>query len=296
MRFEELQLFITVAEYENIRMAAKVSGLSPASLSRAMARLEQQFGVTLFENVGRSIELNAKGKRLQKKAQELLDQAQSLKYEISNALDSQELRISGRSTLHSQFSTKLASRWSKQLPSTMTRFYDTSDLEAFKAVEDGDAHFCITTKKPPAGYATVPLGTFKMQTCAGKTHPIVSQLKDGTIAINKLLQHDFVTPDILLFGKSTSGYSKDGWRDDLFPRKIRYITRSLSTMESIICSGDALGYLAEFRVTALPVTVLTISGCDFECEHAVYFSKKKSRQLSYVQDAFDAIFDGRLLK
>jgi DNA-binding transcriptional LysR family regulator len=294
MRLEELQLFLLVSEHQSIRRAAEKSSTSPASLSRAMVRLEQDLGVTLFENVGRSIELNPKGKLLQKLARELLESAKNLKYELANDGEPHSISIAGRSALLSEYAVKIVPIWNQSISSVVTSFYDTTDEDAFKAIESSQVHFSMTTQKPPNDLLAFELGQFKMVTCVGKGHLLLAEKKGKPIPIKSVLKYPFVTSDNYIFGNnSKTSSSTDGWRDDVFPRNIQYVTQSLSTMESLVLSNLAVGYLPEFRAQALPVEILKISGCEFECSHKVYFSRKRSRQASYIQEAFDMVRKSR---
>jgi hypothetical protein len=48
MDLNDLEYFVAVAVHENMNAAAKERSISPATLSRSVARLEAEFGVLLF--------------------------------------------------------------------------------------------------------------------------------------------------------------------------------------------------------------------------------------------------------
>lgn len=62
MTLEQLAAFVAVAEREHLTMAATAIGLSPSSVSAAIKKLEQQYGVELFDRCGRGISLTKAGK------------------------------------------------------------------------------------------------------------------------------------------------------------------------------------------------------------------------------------------
>src|SRR5690242_1149769 len=61
MHLDELQWFVVLAETEHVTDAAAELGISQPTLSRALARLEEQVGVPLFDRVNRRLRLNAYG-------------------------------------------------------------------------------------------------------------------------------------------------------------------------------------------------------------------------------------------
>src|SRR5207249_9308537 len=59
-----LRTFLEVAKLEHLGHAADVLGADQSTVSRKIVRLETEFGVPLFERIGRSIRLTQAGRRL----------------------------------------------------------------------------------------------------------------------------------------------------------------------------------------------------------------------------------------
>jgi DNA-binding transcriptional LysR family regulator len=64
MDWNQLRSFLATADAGSLSAAARQLGLSQPTLSRQMAALEQALGVTLFERVGRSVQLTDAGAAL----------------------------------------------------------------------------------------------------------------------------------------------------------------------------------------------------------------------------------------
>ena len=60
----ELHYFLSVARFENVHRAAEHAAVSPASLSKAISRLEEELGAKLFARQGRNIVLTERVDRL----------------------------------------------------------------------------------------------------------------------------------------------------------------------------------------------------------------------------------------
>ena len=64
MTFPQLRCFMTVARLENVSQAAKMLNMAQSSLSKNIAKLEEELGMPLFERRGKKLTLNAAGLRL----------------------------------------------------------------------------------------------------------------------------------------------------------------------------------------------------------------------------------------
>lgn len=66
MNISQLQFFASVAQFENVSRAAEHLHISQSSLSKSIARLENELGVQLFDREGKHIKLNEAGIRFLK--------------------------------------------------------------------------------------------------------------------------------------------------------------------------------------------------------------------------------------
>ena len=62
MEMKELRYFLAVSKTENIHQASVDINVSTSALSKAIARLEEEFSVKLFKRIGRNIFLSDQGR------------------------------------------------------------------------------------------------------------------------------------------------------------------------------------------------------------------------------------------
>ncbi len=62
MTFEQLSIFVAVAERQHLTRGAAAIGLTPSAVSASIKALEGFYNVRLFERVGRGIELTQAGR------------------------------------------------------------------------------------------------------------------------------------------------------------------------------------------------------------------------------------------
>jgi len=114
MTFEQLAIFVAVAEREHLTRAAEAIRLTPSAVSAAIKNLEAYYGVELFHRVGRRIELTDVGRSFLGEAKATLARVRSAELMLSEfgGLQRGSLRVSASQTI--------ASYW---LPPILMRFH-----------------------------------------------------------------------------------------------------------------------------------------------------------------------------
>ena len=83
MELRTLRYFLAVAREENMTEAANVLHVTQPTLSRQIADLERELGVTLFERTNRSCTLTSEGMRLRQRAEEILSLVEQAESDLS---------------------------------------------------------------------------------------------------------------------------------------------------------------------------------------------------------------------
>lgn len=78
-----LEVFMAVAEHENLTQAARACGFAPSAVSTRIAELEAQVGTSLFERFARGMKLTAAGHALKRHVLELKLALQRMDQEMS---------------------------------------------------------------------------------------------------------------------------------------------------------------------------------------------------------------------
>jgi DNA-binding transcriptional LysR family regulator len=115
MTFEQLAIFVAVAEREHLTKAAAAIHLTPSAVSASIRNLEQHYGVELFHRIGRRIELTPTGRIFLEEARTLLARSKSVELILS------ELGGMQRGSLSVFASQTIASYW---LPPRLMEFHN----------------------------------------------------------------------------------------------------------------------------------------------------------------------------
>lgn len=154
MDLRHLRTFVAVAELGTVSRAALRLRIAQPALSRQIIDLEREFGLTLFDRVGRRLLLTGEGEQLLGNCRRLLGYASSLS-DQAQALrrgDSGVLKVSTSAhTMDSVFSTFLH-RYAEHYPNVHVRLLEGIGIEVLAMVERGEAQLgIILDEAVPAG-------------------------------------------------------------------------------------------------------------------------------------------------
>lgn len=115
MTLEQLRIFLAVAERGHMSRAAEALGISQSGASSAVKALEHEFGLQLFNRVGRGIELSQVGLRFLPEAKAVVERAEAARLVLENVSEV----VAGAVSIAA--SQTIASYW---LPHRLASFHD----------------------------------------------------------------------------------------------------------------------------------------------------------------------------
>ena len=284
-----MRYFLGVARTQNVHQASEELHVSTGSLSKAIARLEDELSVKLFSREGRNIRLTEQGRLLQRRASEIIQLEEATRLELSGIQGSIQVQIAGAEILLAKWGVNFSHTIKKKFPLSKFEFQAIDDKSALERVERGEAHLAIVTADIPASgelhYKI--LGETKFMTYLGKGHPLYNLVKSKkAVQVEELLQHSFVSPSHPLLGKVGQKQSLDGWRDDHFPRKVEYLTSSLKILEELVVSGKAIAYLPEYFGSGLNLEIIKVLGCPYSCNQKIKIVARNPKELGWLNQIF----------
>lgn len=181
MRIDDLELFVAVAEHGSQQRAAESRGLTQSALSKAMARLEDEAGLALFERAAKGLTLTRTGTGMLAHARGVLQSMQALR----SALDEQRASHAGQVRLGS-----IPYLMPSLVSPLLARFFVQRPLATFSIETHMSAHLMTLLRKGhidlalvavpaqiPADVECMPLGTMRMQIVARADHPRLCRLR-----------------------------------------------------------------------------------------------------------------------
>lgn len=290
MEIFELRYFLAVAQNENVHRASEGLNISPGSLSKAISRLEDELGISLFYKQGRNIRLTPEGLALKKRAAFIVQLEEDAKIELSGQKGTLNVVISAEEILHTHFGIHLSENIHKTFSHSRFQFLTRTEAKVIQQIEDGEAHFGILTGEVPQSLKAKTLSRVEFKTCASAKHPLFKKYSQTSkIPVEEVLKFSFVSPESAMLGKISTSASLDGWRDDKFPRQIRYRASGLKIMEKLLQRGSALAYLPDYYVKELDLVSLRVTGCPYSCQQSVKLICKDPDALGWMSKVWDSI-------
>lgn len=107
----QLEVFVAVARTSSVSQAAEELPLSQSATSTALGEFERQFGLQLFDRVGKSLRLNETGRQLLPRAVELIDRAQEVEDMLEGRSGFGPLDIGATLTIGNYLTTLIVARF-----------------------------------------------------------------------------------------------------------------------------------------------------------------------------------------
>jgi len=95
----QLEVFLAVAKTGSLTSAANELAMSQSAASGALKELETRFDTLLFDRLGKRLKINPGGRRLQAKAEELLQRAQDLESILLDENDFGSIKVGATMTI-----------------------------------------------------------------------------------------------------------------------------------------------------------------------------------------------------
>jgi DNA-binding transcriptional LysR family regulator len=113
----QLEVFLAVAQHESVSRAAKGLAMSQSAVSGALADLERQFDVQLFERLGKRLQLSELGRSLRARAEALQQQARELENELERHDAVGQLRVGATLSIGNHLMVPEIARFMREHPS-----------------------------------------------------------------------------------------------------------------------------------------------------------------------------------
>jgi DNA-binding transcriptional LysR family regulator len=112
----QLQIFLTVARYENISRAAEQLHMSQSAASAALLNLEESYDVRLFDRVGNKLALSAIGHTVRKGAEKLLAHSQQFEQALTNHREVGHVKVGASFTIGNHLATRYLATYLNRYP------------------------------------------------------------------------------------------------------------------------------------------------------------------------------------
>ena len=190
MDVEKCEILATVLEYGNIRKAAERLGYTPSGVSRAIAALEQECGITLLSRSKSGVSSTESCRQLIPFMDRAISQKRTLERAASDLLNAESgtLRIG---TAYPQYHGILASllgEFRKARPGVEISLVERNSTPLIKMLEEGDLDIAIASKRT-GDFEWHPLVEDELVVLASADHPLA---REGVYPLKRLERDPYI--------------------------------------------------------------------------------------------------------
>ena len=183
MTLDQLEIFVAVAQHLHFTRAAETLYITQPSVSAAIQNLEEQYGVRLFNRVGRRIELTDAGRMLQQEAEKILQQVALTELGLKelNDLQKGELRLGASQTVGSYWLPRFISQFKQDYPGVRVDCTLGNTQEICAGIVSGLFDLGVVEGEVDSAAAAAlvqrTVGSDRLQIVVGRAHPWFERAK-----------------------------------------------------------------------------------------------------------------------
>jgi DNA-binding transcriptional LysR family regulator len=138
MRFtlRQLEVFLAVARSDSVSQAARQLAMSQSAVSGALADLEAQFEIKLFDRIGKRLELSELGRSIRARAEALHEQARELEGQLTQRSDMGLLRVGATLTIGNYLVVPLMARFVREHAGARVTLHVANTAEIARKLEN----------------------------------------------------------------------------------------------------------------------------------------------------------------
>jgi DNA-binding transcriptional LysR family regulator len=189
MDLRHARTFVTVAELGTVSKAALRLRVAQPALSRQIANLEQEFGLKLFDRVGRRLVLTGEGEQLLTDCRGLLNYASAVgeRAQLLRRGDTGVLKVAGSPQIIESIVSNFLHRYAERYPNVQVKLTEAIGSDILAMLERGEVHLgphlAHAVQPGDRRFASQPLESVELLAAC---HPSLTIGKGGAIDIRRL--------------------------------------------------------------------------------------------------------------
>lgn len=235
-----LRHFVAVGQAEHMTRAAQALGVPQPTLSRSIARLEQDLGVPLFARAGRTLRLTQEGRTLLGYAERALGELEHGLRVLAeeSSLDRGRVAFGFLHTLGSAVVPQLLRAFRTDHPGVRFELVQRGHDELVELVRAGAVDLCLTSPLPDGSDLSVrPLHEQELRLVVPAGHPLAARPR---LRLAEAAQQQFVGLERGYGLRSTS----DAWCVEAgFAPRLAFEGEDIDTVRGLVAAGLGVALL-----------------------------------------------------
>jgi len=251
MTFEQLKIFLAVAEHLHFTRAAEAIYITQPAVSAAIQSLEESYGVKLFHRIGRRVEITEAGNLLQVEAKKILDQVALTERGLRelNNLQRGELKLGSSLTIGNYWLPEKISQFKQQYPGIFVNCTLGNAEEICEGTATGlfDLGLVTGEVKPALKNCLeqTVVGSDRLQIVVGRSHPWFDCPK---VPVTELSKTDWVMRESGSGSQQMFEQTLQSWGVEPMQLKVILVLSSSEMVRAVVEGGVGAAAIPESMV------------------------------------------------
>jgi len=260
VQIEDLRRLLALAEYRQVTDAAAALRLSQPTLSRLLARAENELGTRLFERDADGVHPNPYGEVALAAARDITRRYDQLRADLAELLDPDTgtVRLAFLDSIATSLVPRILHDFRQQAPRVRVALSQEPGHEILRDLASGLSELALTSPRPPGPHGWLPLQRQRLVLAVPRGHRLAARRQ---VRLDEVTDEDFVTVPRGLGFRSLIDelLQAEGVR----PR-ISFESTDLATIEGLVGAGLGLAILPEQLTGASGTTGIVLAAAGAE--------------------------------
>jgi len=192
MRLRDLEWVVALAHHEHMTDTAAALRVPQSTVSRALTRVEEELGATLFERLPTGLRLTPLGGMVLEAARNIDDRYRRLRSDIATELDPESgvVRLAFLDSTGTALVPRILRRFRALAPNVRVSLRQEPGHEIIADLEARRADLALARARPDGGYGWLPLSREKLVLAVPPGHRLAGR---GRVHLSELADDAFVT-------------------------------------------------------------------------------------------------------
>lgn len=278
MELQQLLYFRKVAELQHFTRAAEALAVSQPALSRAVAHLEDELGVRLFEREGRTVRLNRYGQAFLTRVERIVQEVEAARHEMADLAGTERgmVALAFLHTLGVRLVPDLLRQFRRDHPAIRFQLWQNASEVLLKQLAAGEIDLCLASPFQRDGQEAVEwvdLFSEELYLVVPPDHALTGR---GTVALIEVADSDFIS---LKPSTGLRQISDELCRQAGFTPNVLFEGEEVATIRGLVQAGLGVALLpAPAKTEPLGAEWLHVSAP--VCRRTIGLAWRKDRYLS----------------
>jgi LysR family transcriptional regulator, transcription activator of glutamate synthase operon len=260
VQIEDLRRLLALAEYGQVTDAAAVLRISQPTLSRLLARAEDELGTRLFERDGGGVHPNPYGEVALAAARDITRRYDQLRGDLAELLDPETgtVRLAFLDSIATSLVPRILHDFRQEAPRVRVALRQEPGHEILRDLASGLSELALTSPRPPGPHGWLPLQRQRLVLAVPSGHRLAARRQ---VRLDEVTDEDFVTVPRGLGFRSLIDELLQA--EGIRPRT-SFESADLATIEGLVGAGLGLAILPEQLTGASSTTGIALAAAGAE--------------------------------